>query len=209
GGEAGGGVAIDESRVRRGERRQRRAIELGLIVGGDGQHRRGDGETAGRVADAVIAVGRAAGGNDVRIARDVAAGRCRGTQRRLRGEAGRGVPVDQADIAGRQCRQHSAVDLGFVNGGDGQRRRSDGEGPRHVADRVVAVGRTAGGDWVGARRDWAVSGGGGAQHRLEGQTCAGVTVDEAGVRRGQRRQHGTVNLGVVEGGDRQRHRGDG
>src|SRR5208337_1904254 len=116
--------------------------------------------------------------------------------------------VNQAGIAGRQGGQRRAIDLGLVDGGDGQRRRGDRQGPCNVADRVVAVGRPAGGNWVGARRDWAVSGGGGAQHRQGGQACAGVTVDEAGVGRGERRQRGAVNLGVVDCGDRQRRRGD-
>ena len=39
-----------------GEGRQGGAVDLGLVVGGDRQRRRGDGEVAGHIADRVVAV---------------------------------------------------------------------------------------------------------------------------------------------------------
>ena len=91
-----GGVAVDEAGVAGGQRRQRRAVDLGLVVGRDRQRRRGDGQGAGDVADRVIGVDRAAGGDRVGAARDVAAGGGRGAERGLGGQAGRGVAVDEA-----------------------------------------------------------------------------------------------------------------
>src|SRR5208282_3289356 len=49
----------------------------------------------------------------------------RRVQRRRGGEAGSGVAVDEAAIAGRQRRQRGTVDLRLVVGGDRQRRRRD------------------------------------------------------------------------------------
>ena len=44
---------------------------------------------------------------------------------RLRGQAGGGVAVDEAAVAGRQRRQRRAIDLGLVVGGDRQWRGED------------------------------------------------------------------------------------
>ena len=41
------------------ERRQRRAVDLGLVVGRDRQRRGGDGQAARDIADRVVAVDRA------------------------------------------------------------------------------------------------------------------------------------------------------
>ena len=116
--EAGGGVAIDEAAVAGRESRQGSAVDLGLVVGGDHQRHRGDGESSGHVADAVVGVDRAAGGDAVGVARNVAAGRGRCRQCRLSGEAGRGVAIDEARVARREGRQRGAVDLGLVDGRD-------------------------------------------------------------------------------------------
>ena len=139
----------------------------------------------------------------------MAAGGGRRGERRLSGQAGRGVAVDEARVTGRQRRQRRAVDLGLVVGGDRQRRRGDGQGPGDVADRVVAVDRAAGGDGVGAARDVAAGGGRRGQRGLGRQAGRGVAVDEARVAGRQRRQRRAVDLGLVVGRDRQRRRGDG
>src|SRR6267378_1612830 len=54
-GEGGRSVAVDQAGVAHCQRRQWRAVDLGLLVSGDGQRRRGDGQGAGGVADAVVA----------------------------------------------------------------------------------------------------------------------------------------------------------
>src|SRR5713101_5264120 len=171
-GQAGCGVAVDEAAVAGREGRQRSAIGFGLAVGGDGQADRGYGQGAGYVADAVVAVYRTAGGNAVGVARDMAGSG--GAERRWAGQAGCGVAVDEAAVAGREGRQRGTIGFGLAVGGDGQADRGYGEGAGYVADAVVAVYRTAGGDAVGVARDMAGGGGGGAGRRRSGQAGCGV-----------------------------------
>ena len=128
--EAGRSVAVDEARVTGRQGRQRCAVDLGLVVGGDRQRRRGDGQRPGDVADAVVGVDRAAGGDGVGAAGDMAGGGGRRRQRGLGRQAGRRVAIDEAGVAGRERRQCRAVDLGLVVGRDRQRRGGDGEGSR-------------------------------------------------------------------------------
>src|SRR6267143_3746317 len=175
-------VAIDEAQVSNSQCRQGSSVDLGLVVRDDHQRRRGHGQRAGGVADRVVGIGGARGGDGVRAAGDVAGGgggggdarRCVGQA----GEGGRSVAVDQAGVAYCQRRQRSAVDLGLLVSGDGQRRRGDGQGAGGVADAVVAIGCACGGDGVGAASDVAGGGGGGRDHWLRRQRCRGVAVHE-------------------------------
>src|SRR5208283_3876160 len=116
GGQAGRAVAIDKATVTGRQRRQRRAVNLGLVVGRDGQGRRNDAQRAGHVADGVVGVGGARGGDGVGA--EVAAGGRRRRQRRLGRHAVDGVAVDEAAVTGRQRRQRRAVNLGLVVGRD-------------------------------------------------------------------------------------------
>src|SRR5262249_46641877 len=59
GGQVGRAVAVDPARVRRGQARQRRAVDLALVVRRDGQRRRGDRQRASHVGDRVIRIDRA------------------------------------------------------------------------------------------------------------------------------------------------------
>src|SRR5208337_2241432 len=63
GGEAGGSVAVHQPGVRRGQRRQCGVDDHVLVVGGDGQCRRGDGQGPAHVADVVVGIDRATGGD--------------------------------------------------------------------------------------------------------------------------------------------------
>src|SRR5262249_58852164 len=54
GGQAARGVAVYQPRVRRGERRQSRAVHLGLVVRRDRQRRRGDRQACRERADRVV-----------------------------------------------------------------------------------------------------------------------------------------------------------
>src|SRR6267378_4424436 len=133
-GEGGRSVAVDQAGVAHCQRRQRRAVDLGLLVSGDGQRRRGDGQGAGGVADAVVAIGCACGGDGVGAAGDVAGGGGGGRDRWLRSERGRGVAVHEPRVAGGQRRQGRSIDLGLVDNGDGQGGRADGQAAGDVAD---------------------------------------------------------------------------
>src|SRR5439155_1656618 len=148
GGQTGGGVTVDQAGGRMEERREGRAGGLVQAVGGDGQGHRVHGQRAGHIADRVVAVDRARGGDAVRVAAHVAAGRGRGRQGRLGGQTGGGVTVDQAGGRIGQRRQGSAVVLVQAVGGDGQGHRVHRQRAGHVADGVVAVDRATGRDAV-------------------------------------------------------------
>ena len=167
--EGGRGVAVDQPGVSHRQGRQCRAVDHGLVVGGDRQRGRGDGQSPGHVADAVVRIDRPAGRDAVGIAAGMAAGGGRGgdRRRRVRGaaEGGRGVAVDQPGVSHRQGRQCRAVDLGLIVGGDRQWRRGDGQSPGHVADAIVRIDRPAGRDAVGIAADMAAGGGRGGDRR--------------------------------------------
>src|SRR2546428_11629357 len=55
-------IAIDEAQVSNRQCRQGSSVDLGLVVGDDGQRRRGHGQRAGGVGDAVVDVNCARGG---------------------------------------------------------------------------------------------------------------------------------------------------
>src|SRR5207245_3341478 len=100
---------------------------------------------AGDVADAVVGVNCARGGDGVGVAGDVAGGGGRSADARRRvgqaQEGGRGDTVDQAGVARRQCRENRPVDLGVGIRGDGRRGRGDGEVADDIGDGVVAGNR--------------------------------------------------------------------
>ena len=146
--QAGRGVAVDKAAVAGRQAGQCRAISLGLVVGRDRQGDRRYRERTGNVADRVVRVHGAAGGDAVRPAGNRTCRRGRGAERRQRGQAGRRIAVDKAAVAGRQAGQCRAVSLGLVVGRDRQGDRRDRERTGNVADRVVRVHGAAGGDGV-------------------------------------------------------------
>src|SRR5919204_431295 len=122
-----------------------------------------------------------------------------GCDRRLGGQAGGAVAVDEAAVADGQGRQRCSVDLGLVVGGDRQARRCHLQRSRDIADRVVGVGGAGRGDRVAA--DVRGRGGGGRDRRLRGQAGRRVAVDEAAVADGQGGQRRAVQLRLVVGAD--------
>src|SRR5207244_1276137 len=148
--------------------------------GGRGRRRGGqcrDGERAVHEGDAVVCV-RRPGGVD-RVAARAAGRDCVRCQGHGRGQAGRGIAVDEPPVAGRQGRQRRPVGLALVVRGQRQGGRADRQGAAGEAD--VVVGRRGGsrGDVVAA--DGAGGRGRGAHRRLGRQAGGGVAVDEPAV----------------------------
>src|SRR5262249_52371630 len=97
-----------------------------------------------------------------------AGGGGRGGQRRLSGQTGWRVAVDEAAVRRRQDRQRCAVELVLVVGCDRQRRRGDRQRAVDEGDRVIGRYQTAGGDRMTAGLDMTGCRGG----RGEGQRAA-------------------------------------
>ena len=93
------------------EGRYGRAVNLGTAERGNRQWRSGDVKGAGNVGDRIVAIDRAAGGDAVRVARDMAAGRGGGGERRQSGQTGRRVAIDETRVAGRQSRNAAPYNL--------------------------------------------------------------------------------------------------
>src|SRR5207302_4567490 len=72
--EGGRSVAVDQAGVGHRQGRQGRRVDLGLIVGGDGQAGRAQTQGAGDIADAVVGVGGARGRSEERRVGDVGGG---------------------------------------------------------------------------------------------------------------------------------------
>ena len=136
-----------------------------------------DRQRAGDIADRVVGVDRAAGGD--RVGADRARGRRRRGDGRQGRQVGRGVAVDEPRVTDRQRRVGLSVDFGLVIGRDGQRGSVHGQRAGHIADSVVGVDRTAGSDRVAANRAL------GRRRRRDGTAdssdCRRVAVDEATV----------------------------
>ena len=188
--QAGRGIAVDEPRIRRRQSRKGGAIDLRLIIRRDRQRSRRDSQIAGKVADRIIGIDCAAGCDGVGAARDVAGGCGGGRDRGRRGQAGRGIAVDEPRIRRGEGRQRIAVNLGLVVRGDRERGRGDGQATGNVADRVVGIDRAARRDGVGAARDMAGGGGSGSWDRGApwSGSAGGLAVDEPRIRRGEVRQ---------------------
>ena len=148
GGQAGRGVAIDEAAVADCEGRQGRAIDLGLVVGGDGQRGRRDRQAPGNIADRVVDVGRAAGDDCVRACRYWAMRGGGGAQHRLGVKLALVSPLTKPEYDAEKRRQRRAVNLGVALGGDRQRRRIDRLSGRLGIGSVVLIAGVDGRDRV-------------------------------------------------------------
>ena len=149
-GQARAAVAIDEAAVGRRQRRQRGAVGFRLVAGRDREGDRRHRQTAGGVADRVIGIDGAVGGDRVRAADHVAGRRCRGRQGRLRRQARAAVAIDEAAVGRRQRRQRGAVGFRLVAGRDREGDRRHRQAASGIADRVIGIDRAVGGDRVRA-----------------------------------------------------------
>ena len=68
------------------------------------------------------------------------------------GEAGRGVAIDEAGVAGRKGRQRGAVDLVWLSAVI-VKAAAVSQRAVHIRDGVIGIDGAAGGDVVGSRRD--------------------------------------------------------
>src|SRR6185312_8141176 len=126
------------------------AVDLGLVVGLDGEGCRGDGEGGVDELDVVVGEAGAGAGCDVRGDRVAAdAARCIGGRRVAVRQV---VAVPGAGDGAGQGGVGVAVDLGLVVGLDGERRLGDGKGGVDELDVVVAEGGARAGSDVGVDR---------------------------------------------------------
>src|SRR2546428_2620266 len=147
------------------------SIEVEVAPGGP------NGERPIDEGDGVVRARR--GARDDRVGAYGARGRGDRREGHRRVEAGGGVAVDEAAVAGGQGRQGGAVQLALVVGRDGQRRLRHRDGAVDVRDGVVGVRGAAGGDRVcsgaagGRRRGGEGRGGGEGGRRVAGGETGG------------------------------------
>ena len=153
------GLAVLETGHGRGEGRIGRAVFARSRRGGDGQGRRGDGEsTVHATGEDVIVRGIGAGVRDERVGADRAGRRGRGgraTDARDAG-GGQGLAVHEAGERGGEGRIGVTVESGRVLGDHGQRRLVNGQRARGVGEDVIAAGESGKRERVGARVDRAL-----------------------------------------------------
>ena len=99
-GQAGCGIAVDEPAVVGGEGGHGRAVCLRLVFRGDRQGQRGGGDGQCAVPEDQCVIGAGAAGDGDRVCADRAAGRRGGGERDRLSEAGGGVAIDEAAVAG-------------------------------------------------------------------------------------------------------------
>ena len=128
-------VAVDEAAIAGFEARQRRAVDLARVIGGDCEGRGIDGERAAGESERIVRARRERALRDG-VGADAGGGRRRCRQG-AREDAG-GVAVDQARVRVGQGRQRRAIRLGRIVGRHRQWRRRHRQRPADEVDRVVA-----------------------------------------------------------------------
>ena len=190
-------ITIVEGAVARGKDRVGGAVDLGFIVGGDGQSCLVYRQGAVGIANLVVGRRGVAGGDGVHPGCGLGT---RGGAQVQAADYRTGVTIVKGAVAGSKGRVGCAVNLGLVIGGDGQCRLIHGQDTGGVADLVV--GRRGVGSGDGVHPSDGGSAGGGTQAQAADHRGI-ITIVKSAVAGGQSGIGCTVDLGFIVGGDGQ------